>query len=34
MQIAKAHLYTFYTLELSFCTKVASKKANQVAFKL
>lgn len=37
MQIVKTHLYTSYTLELSFCIvfiRVASKRANHVAFKL
>ncbi len=37
MQIVKARLYTSYTLEQSFCIvfiRVASKRANQVAFKL
>jgi hypothetical protein len=37
MKIVKACLYTSYTPEQSFCIvliKVASKRANQVAFKL
>jgi hypothetical protein len=37
MQIVKAHLYTFFTPEQSFFIvfiRVASKRANQVAFKL